>query len=1348
MKKLRYTVLTVLLLAIVMTLASCKLPTFGPGTGDTPGGDEKENMIFNSKTEIQLVFGDEVSEDKKSEIFDTLYPVFIKAPIVCDDSRAQVSHEIVIGESERSVSKEAYRRFNRLAEDYPSDTVGYLVYSDGSSVAIAYKEDKYNISLALDLAFDLLYSKIEEYELILPEGTVKTESFDAYEKQKAIDEITREEQWATLAEELGTHGEAIVAAFKDMYGMYTIDMIYWYANLYDPAIGGYYYSNSGRNTEGYLPDIESTAQALGAITTSGMVSSFASGYAKAIPDWMREQIIRFTKSLQHPGGYFYHPQWGKEFTDTKVSRRARDLGNATSVLYALGSAPTYNTPNGDKGDGILADGSKVSASSAALPSRLGGSLVTAVSKVVATSSDTEVPYFLVDEAAFRTYLSTLDIKNEAYSIGNTMTAQKQQISNRDKQIGTEDNPTPLMDILINWFNENQNPERGSWANEEQQGTYNEINGIMKITGVYGGAEVLMPNADKAIWIILDAIGYEETPGAVVDVYNTWYAASRVLRHMRDYGDESDQLLADEVVDQLRAKAPDLIRDSAKKLSVFRKVDGSFSYTPNASSANSQGCPVAIRGTNEGDVNATVICSSDILVYIYSALNVSDRVPIYTYADWLEYKYTLENLNPVIKNPEVVMTEPYSFDEDDEGTFEHDTITTSLKSASSYANIVKDTDRSGEGNYLEFSTAAGKESILISSGGLASSKTCYVFEADMCIYEASANYPIQMYISGCYMISIRVQNGKLTLIESTSSSAKKSKDTPLGLTPEFGEWFKIRMEYYAGSVDTTRIKVFYNNELVAVTDGFYDEEGDRYSSGNVTPGRISNNVQIYVLNGVHVKMGLDNIMFYKNDDKYVAVTDPELSPEINVDLVPSLGDIELSGGEYYNGDAEGIRYDFTEKTTKEQVYNKTYTAPTETAEGFSTVGIPMNGTAKGGVYRINNSSNWKGIAFAHDASIIGETGDFYIFETDFVWLGGSQTDAQRGSGAAFVGFLGEHNSVDNGQMRTSGLITFDGQDSNKIKVLGAVLDKGVSYNLRFVYQVGGTIRLYVDGELAPGSKLYNKDVDDTTYQGFGIYFRKDFVEALSIVLDNMYLGIERGDGTILPTVPSAPPAVEPETAVNPDSYFNNQSLSGTRYTFEDGDTYTAYDPDTNPNGFLTKPLEGDSKTSYEEGKIYVDINKVLGITVDGAFAGVSLAYKGEAVQNATKYVFETDFIWLGGTPGSQNTVAFLGFTTGNETNPDMISYGNVSILDNEGSAVSFWGSSFEKGVWYNIRFEYEIASATTYMYVNGVPMGAVTASVGANASTNSLDFKGFGIYVRNRMNEPVSFALNNVYISVE
>ena len=89
-------------------------------------------------------------------------------------------------------------------------------------------------------------------------------------------------------------------------------------------------------------------------------------------------------------------------------------------------------------------------------------------------------------------------------------------------------------------------------------------------------------------------------------------------------------------------APEAIRITKEKLSVFAKPYGSFSYTPMASAGRSQGMPVTFRGAYEGDVNATIICSSDILGYMYSALELSDvRVPIYSPLDFVRYIEILE-----------------------------------------------------------------------------------------------------------------------------------------------------------------------------------------------------------------------------------------------------------------------------------------------------------------------------------------------------------------------------------------------------------------------------------------------------------------------------------------------------------------------------------------------------------------------------------------------------------------------------------------------------------------------------------------------------------------------------------
>ena len=45
--------------------------------------------------------------------------------------------------------------------------------------------------------------------------------------------------------------DEIYKSIKNIYELYTDDMISWMANLYDPDTGGLYYSNSARNTIGY-----------------------------------------------------------------------------------------------------------------------------------------------------------------------------------------------------------------------------------------------------------------------------------------------------------------------------------------------------------------------------------------------------------------------------------------------------------------------------------------------------------------------------------------------------------------------------------------------------------------------------------------------------------------------------------------------------------------------------------------------------------------------------------------------------------------------------------------------------------------------------------------------------------------------------------------------------------------------------------------------------------------------------------------------------------------------------------------------------------------------------------------
>ena len=92
-------------------------------------------------------------------------------------------------------------------------------------------------------------------------------------------------------------------ALYELYSLYDVEIVDWVAGLYDPKIGGFYFSNTARDRETVeyggktyklLPDVESTLQALNFLIGSGIAPD---GYEKFIPERMKEQIGTWRKSI-------------------------------------------------------------------------------------------------------------------------------------------------------------------------------------------------------------------------------------------------------------------------------------------------------------------------------------------------------------------------------------------------------------------------------------------------------------------------------------------------------------------------------------------------------------------------------------------------------------------------------------------------------------------------------------------------------------------------------------------------------------------------------------------------------------------------------------------------------------------------------------------------------------------------------------------------------------------------------------------------------------------------------------------------------------------------------------------
>ena len=117
----------------------------------------------------------------------------------------------------------------------------------------------------------------------------------------------KEKQWQLLADYVGGRdGEELVDALRDLYSIYDDRMIRWYAGLYDPKIGGYYYSNSARDfdtvehngkTYKLLPDAEATFHSVGMWRSLG-VNGGITEWGRWLPDWMQKQVGDFIYNLQ------------------------------------------------------------------------------------------------------------------------------------------------------------------------------------------------------------------------------------------------------------------------------------------------------------------------------------------------------------------------------------------------------------------------------------------------------------------------------------------------------------------------------------------------------------------------------------------------------------------------------------------------------------------------------------------------------------------------------------------------------------------------------------------------------------------------------------------------------------------------------------------------------------------------------------------------------------------------------------------------------------------------------------------------------------------------------------------
>ena len=445
------------------------------------------------------------------------------------------------------------------------------------------------------------------------------------------------------------YGEEVEIAIRDHLALINERFYFWLADLYVPRKctcnnfdkegnrvcllsrdedgkctctgGGFYYSNSARDTDGYDIDIESTVQAIRFLHTSGMLADFGGSYKNVLPKQMQKDICAFAKSLQDKDdGYFYHPKWGKNILP---SRQGRDLGWATGIIKDLGDMPLYDTKNGHKGS-------------------LGAPIGMIKSEDKSSDKSTWISHLQTLDA-FKDYLNSFDLKTRSYHCGNYINAQTAQIIERDKQAmadgeAHDDNGDGIAEdgfiaAFEKYFNDRQNPENGFW--EDEVGYYS-VSGLMKISTSYNALGIKFNYAKEAfasaIKVALIPAGERDSRGGragdSTSVFNPWVAMSALLCNTKKFGTEEEYI---KLQDMLKSSLVDLIRTTTDKTKKFMKEDGSFGYTWGAPPYTSQGAPVCPPGIIEGDINGGTIATGGIFGSMCGTLGV--KVPIFSGDDF-------------------------------------------------------------------------------------------------------------------------------------------------------------------------------------------------------------------------------------------------------------------------------------------------------------------------------------------------------------------------------------------------------------------------------------------------------------------------------------------------------------------------------------------------------------------------------------------------------------------------------------------------------------------------------------------------------------------------------------------
>ena len=323
MKKSRIIALFIL---VAMLLTSCDINLTVPGIGgggdkpsDDPGKTQptetpsqpavdyvNDDITFDVGEKVYIIVGISSSDSNSVDTYNLESIISDATGVygkIMTDEGEQKPNEITLGICNREVAKLGYDRLGDVDKEH-SKVARYGFYATENAVSIVYDLVEGYEEKIINMAVEFFEDECIQYDTAvnLKPNLFRYKTVDLIEYQANADAARIEQAWAIFRTQAG---DEAALALKEMYETYyhKDKLVTWFANLFDPATGGFYYSNSARDNDQVLhngkyypllPDIETTSQATGFISSSGMTYGHDS-LKDALPYWMRLSIIKFIK---------------------------------------------------------------------------------------------------------------------------------------------------------------------------------------------------------------------------------------------------------------------------------------------------------------------------------------------------------------------------------------------------------------------------------------------------------------------------------------------------------------------------------------------------------------------------------------------------------------------------------------------------------------------------------------------------------------------------------------------------------------------------------------------------------------------------------------------------------------------------------------------------------------------------------------------------------------------------------------------------------------------------------------------------------------------------------------------